>query len=110
METFGALTATKFEPSSVSSVIFNIPACVLFPEICTTPEPLGAKVISPLAASVIVTVLEVVPLLVLRIKSVAPPVVTVKVPAPLERRVAAAAASPTVTVSATRIHLLFHLE
>ena len=45
---------------------------------------------------------EFVPLLVLKIKSVVPPVVKVKVPAPLDRIVAAAAASPTVTVSALR--------
>ena len=36
------------------------------------------------------------------IKSVAPPVVTVNVPAPLDDKVAAAPASPTVTVSPTR--------
>ena len=49
-----------------------------------------------------VNVPEAVPLFVLKIKSVVPPVVTVKVPAPFERRVAAAAASPTETVSAAR--------
>ena len=40
--------------------------------------------------------------MVLKIKSVVPPVVTVSVPAPFERRVAAAAASPTETVSPAR--------
>ena len=45
---------------------------------------------------------EAVPLLVFNTKSVVPPVVTVKVPAPLEVRVAAAAASPTFTVSAAK--------
>ena len=72
------------------------------PSIATSPAPFGGKVIAPLAASVIVNVPDAVPLFVLKIKSVVPPVVTVKVPAPLERIVAAAAASPTVTVSATR--------
>ena len=75
-----------------------------FIELCisTIPVPFGAKVIAPAAPSVIVIEPEVVPLLVLKIKSVVPPVVTVSVPAPLERIVAAAAASPTVTVSALR--------
>ena len=72
------------------------------PAISTTSVPFGVKVIASLAASVIVIVPELVPLFVLKIKSVVPPVVTVKVPAPLERIVAAAAASPTVTVSAER--------
>ena len=67
------------------------------PAISTTPVPFGVKVIASLAASVIVIVPDAVPLFVLRIKSVVPPVVRVKVPAPLERIVAAAAASPTVT-------------
>jgi len=57
---------------------------------------------SPLAASVIVTVPEFVPEFVLKTKSEAPPVVTVKVPAPLEVNTAAAPESPTFTVSPAR--------
>jgi len=72
------------------------------PSIATTPVPFGVKVIASLTASVIVIVPELVPLLVLKIKSVVPPVVTVKAPAPLEVKVTAAAASPTLTVSAAK--------
>ena len=69
--------------------------------IITSPVPFGARVISPLAASVIIIVPDAVPLLVLSIKSDVPPVVTVNVPAPFDLKVAAATtASPTVTVSA----------
>ena len=59
-------------------------------------------VTSPPAPSVITILLELDPLLVLSSKSVAPPVVTVKVPAPFEVRVAAAPESPTFTVSPAR--------
>ena len=45
---------------------------------------------------------ELVPLFVLRTKSSVPPVVTVRVPAPLEVRTAAAPESPTFTVSPAR--------
>jgi hypothetical protein len=68
----------------------------------TTPVPLGARVISPFAASVIVIVPELVPEFVLKIRSAAPPVVTVSVPAPCDVKTAAAPSSPTVTVSAER--------
>ena len=64
------------------------------------PVPSGAIVISPFAASVRVTVPAFVPPLVFKIKSVAPPVVTVNVPAPFEVKTAAAPLSPTFTVSA----------
>ena len=53
----------------------------------------------PFAPSTKVMSPAFVPLLVFKIKSVVPPVVTVKVPAPLDVKVAAAAASPTLTVS-----------
>ena len=66
------------------------------------PVPLGAIVMSPSAASVIVIVPELVPLFVLKTKSAAPPVVTVSVPAPFDVKVAAAPESPTFTVSPAR--------
>ena len=45
---------------------------------------------------------EFVPLFVFKTKSVAPPVVTVRVPAPFEVKTAAAPESPTFTVSPAR--------
>ena len=66
----------------------------------TLPVPSGAKVTSPFDPSVRVTVPALVPPFVFKIKSDAPPVVTVRVPAPLELIVAAAPESPTVNVSA----------
>ena len=56
----------------------------------------------PLLPSVIVNVDEAVPEFVLKIRSDAPPVVSVNVPAPLEVIVAAAPESPTVVVSPAR--------
>ena len=64
------------------------------------PEPFGVIAILPPAPSVIVITPEFVPPFVFKFKSVAPPVVTVSVPAPLEVNTAAAPASPTFTVSA----------
>ena len=88
--------------------IVSLPAILIAPVLSPAstalacPVPLGAIVISPSAASVIVTVPEFVPELVLKTKSEAPPVVTVKVPAPFEVNVAAAPLSPTFTVSPAR--------
>ena len=59
------------------------------------PVPSGAIVISPFEPSVRVTVPAFVPSLVFKIKSAAPPVVTVSAPAPFETILAAAPESPT---------------
>ncbi len=88
--------------------IVSLPAILIAPvasaasTALATPVPLGEIVISPLAASVIVIVPESVPEFVLKIRSAAPPVVTVSVPAPFEVKTAAAPASPTFVVSAER--------
>ena len=64
------------------------------------PSASGAIVISPFEPSVSVIVPALVPPLVFKIRSDAPPVVNVSVPAPFEFITAAAPESPTVNVSA----------
>jgi hypothetical protein len=44
-------------PSSVSSNILKLPACVALPEMFTTPVPSGAKVMSPFEVDTIELVL-----------------------------------------------------
>ena len=87
---------TRPFPSVVAICVELDVAFVIF----TLPVPSGAKVISPFEPSVRVTVPALVPPFVFKIKSEAPPVVKVRVPAPLELIVAAAPESPTVKVSA----------
>ena len=87
-------------PEFVSKTKSFAPEVVILPDadplpITTSPVPLFVKEIFPLAASVIVIDEESVPSFVFKIKSAAPPVVTVSAPAPFEIILAAAPASPT---------------